>query len=65
MGTRQKGTTDLKLASITRDKQLVFAARNAAVKIVDRDYAMGSFPYLVNELTALIGEEEAANLFRG
>ena len=65
MGTRQKGATDLKLASITRDKVLVFAARRAAVRIVDRDYPMGSYPYLVNELTALIGEEEAANLFRG
>ncbi len=65
MGTRQKGATDLKLASITRDKVLVFAARKAAVRIVDRDYPMGSYPYLVNELTALIGEEEAANLFRG
>ena len=65
MGTRQKGTTDLKLASITRDKLLVFAARNAAVKIVDRDSAMRNFPYLVNELTVLVGEEEAANLFRG
>ncbi|MDP9073660.1 MAG: ATP-dependent DNA helicase RecG, partial [Actinomycetota bacterium] len=39
LGTRQKGMTDLKLASLRRDKELVRQARDAAFDIVDSDPA--------------------------
>jgi ATP-dependent DNA helicase RecG len=37
LGTRQKGSTDLKLASLRRDRDLVADARSAAFALVDSD----------------------------
>ncbi|HMC52462.1 MAG TPA: helicase-related protein, partial [Acidimicrobiales bacterium] len=64
LGTRQKGRTDLKLASLRRDKDLVGQARDVAFDIVDRDPALGSNPELEAEVRFLVDEEEAEFLFK-
>ncbi len=64
LGTRQKGHTDLKLASLRRDKDLVQRARQVAVGIVDSDPALVHNPSLANEVRAMVDEEEAEFLFK-
>ena len=44
LGTRQKGMTDLKLASLRRDKELVRLAREVAFDIVDGDPGLDPLP---------------------
>ena len=53
LGTRQKGRSDLKLASLRRDKQLVEQARDAAFTIVDADPELQRHVLLRDELEAL------------
>ncbi len=65
MGTRQRGRTDLKLASLATDKELVESARRVAIELVGDDYKLTGYPKLVEELLHLVGEDEIANLFRG
>ena len=64
LGTRQKGHSDLKLASLRRDKDLVGQARRVAVGVVDEDPALEGHPPLADEVRALVDEEEAAFLFK-
>ena len=64
LGTRQKGHTDLKLASLRRDKDLVRRARQVAVSVVDDDPALGRNPLLADEVRAMVDEEEAEFLFK-
>jgi ATP-dependent DNA helicase RecG len=69
LGTRQKGATDLKLASLRRDKDLVVAAREVAFAIVDSGRAGGAGglsdqPDLAEEIRALVDEDDRAFLFK-
>jgi ATP-dependent DNA helicase RecG len=64
LGTRQKGRTDLKLASLRRDKDLVAKAREVAFAIVDVDPTLAGEPDLAAEIRALVDEEEAEFLFK-
>ena len=64
LGTRQKGRTDLKLASLRRDKDLVAQARDVAFAIVDDDPGLGAHPELAAEVRSLVEEEEAEFLFK-
>jgi ATP-dependent DNA helicase RecG len=64
MKTAQKGRSDLKLASLRRDKHLVHVAREAAFEIVDADPTMRSYPALVDELELLFTSEDEAYLFK-
>ncbi|MDP9072286.1 MAG: ATP-dependent DNA helicase RecG [Actinomycetota bacterium] len=64
LGTRQKGRSDLKLASLRRDKDLVAHARRVAFDIVDADPNLGAHRELADELGLLVDEEEAAFLFK-
>lgn len=68
LGTRQKGATDLKLASLRRDKDLVEAARIVAFDIVDGSEAEGAglagHPDLADEIRALVDDEDRAFLFK-
>ncbi len=50
MTTAQKGRSDLKLASLRRDRDLVELARDAAFEIVDADPELVSHPELADEL---------------
>ena len=54
MGARQKGATDLKLASRRRDKELVAVARRAAFDLVDGDPALDRLPELADEIRLLL-----------
>jgi len=64
LGTRQKGATDLKLASLRRDKDLVRQAREVAFDIVDRDPALAVHPDLAEEVRALVDDEDREFLFK-
>ena len=66
LGARQKGSNDLKLASLRRDKQLVGKAREAAFALVD---ASGSrfveeLPELAGEVSLLVDEVDRQFLFK-
>jgi ATP-dependent DNA helicase RecG len=58
MSTSQKGRSDLKLASLRRDRQLVAQAREAAFEIVDADPQLSEHPVLRDELRLLITAED-------
>jgi ATP-dependent DNA helicase RecG len=64
LGTRQKGRSDLKLASLRRDKDLVVEARRVAFAIVDSDQTLDKHPDLADEVQLLIDDEEAEFLFK-
>ncbi|MDJ0770753.1 MAG: ATP-dependent DNA helicase RecG [Ilumatobacter sp.] len=58
MSTSQKGRSDLKLASLRRDRGLVARAREAAFEIVDADPDLAAHPVLLDELDLLFTEED-------
>jgi ATP-dependent DNA helicase RecG len=58
MSTAQKGRSDLKLASLRRDRELVTLARDAAFEIVDADPELAHHPVLRDELDLLFTEED-------
>ena len=64
MGAAQKGESDLKLASLRRDRDLIEEARRAAFAIVDDDPALASHPDLRDEISLVLTAEEAAYLFK-
>ena len=64
LGTRQKGRSDLKLASLRRDKDWVVRARDVAFEIVDTDPNLSDHDVLREELSLLLDEEEAEFLFK-
>ena len=64
LGTRQKGHSDLKLASLRRDRAEVARAREVAFAIVDEDPTLGRYQLLREDVGLLIGPEEAEFLFK-
>jgi ATP-dependent DNA helicase RecG len=64
LGTRQKGATDLKLASLRRDKDLVASAREVAFDLVDRYPGLEGLPLLAEEIRILVDEDERDFLFK-
>jgi ATP-dependent DNA helicase RecG len=67
LGTRQKGRTDLKLASLRRDRDLVAEARRVAIAIVDADpflAATGEHALLEDEIRLFVDPDEAEFLFK-
>jgi ATP-dependent DNA helicase RecG len=64
MSTAQKGRSDLKLASLRRDRELVGQAREAALRIVGADPALAAHAGLVDELDLLLAPEDAEFLFK-
>jgi ATP-dependent DNA helicase RecG len=63
-GERQKGRSDLKLASLRRDREAVEQARAAAERLVDEDPRLESHPDLEAELRLFLDEEDEAFLFK-
>jgi ATP-dependent DNA helicase RecG len=57
LGTHQKGRSDLRLASLRRDKALVRAARRVAEAIVDEDPTLASHVPLGDEVHLFVDEE--------
>jgi ATP-dependent DNA helicase RecG len=64
MNTAQKGRSDLKLASLRRDRELVELARDVAFEIVDADPLLDRHPLLLDELKVLFSEEDEEFLFK-
>lgn len=65
MGEQQKGRSDLKLASLRRDREWVQHARDAAFEIVDSDEGLGGHPQLREEIDVLLADEDEEFLTKG
>ncbi|MBM3683509.1 MAG: ATP-dependent DNA helicase RecG [Actinobacteria bacterium] len=57
MGERQKGRSDLKLASLRRDRALVELAREVAGELVGPSGELAAIPLLAEEVAVVLGEE--------
>jgi ATP-dependent DNA helicase RecG len=58
MSTSQKGRSDLKLASLRRDRNLVEIAREAAFAIVDADPDLATHPLIADELDLVFSDRD-------
>jgi ATP-dependent DNA helicase RecG len=64
MNTAQKGRSDLKLASLRRDRELVEHAREVAFALVDPDPLLADSPILLDELRVVFDPEDEEFLFK-
>jgi ATP-dependent DNA helicase RecG len=64
MNTAQKGRSDLKIASLRRDRELVELARGVAFEIVDADPMLEQHPQLLDEVRLLFTHDDEAFLFK-
>ncbi len=64
MGVRQKGSNDLRLASLRRDKQWVLKAREAAIGIIAADPELEAHPELADELDVVLGADDTDFLLK-
>jgi ATP-dependent DNA helicase RecG len=64
MNTAQKGRSDLRLASLRRDREMIEQARQVAFEIVDADPTFERNTLLADELALLFSAEDAAFLFK-
>ncbi len=65
LGTRQKGRSDLKLASLRRgDRALVAEARRVAEDLLAEDPTLQNRPVLADEVRLFVDEDEAAFLLK-
>ncbi|MBO0748438.1 MAG: ATP-dependent DNA helicase RecG, partial [Acidimicrobiaceae bacterium] len=64
LGARQKGATDLKLASLRRHRNVVAKARDIAFEIVDADPTLDDNPLLRQEIELLVDDEDHEFLFK-
>jgi len=64
LGTRQKGRTDLRLASLRRDRDLLEAARSVAEDLTESDPLLDGHPLLQDEVRLFLDPEEEAYLFK-
>jgi ATP-dependent DNA helicase RecG len=64
MNTAQKGRSDLKLASLRRDRDLIDMAREAAFAIIDEDPTLKKHKVLRDEIELLLTPEEEEFLFK-
>jgi ATP-dependent DNA helicase RecG len=64
MGVNQKGTSDLTLASLQHDLELIQWARDDAQRIIADDPTLKTLPVLRNELDLLFSDEDEEFLFK-
>ena len=64
LGARQKGRSDLRLAKLIGDQDLVVRAREMAVSLVGEDPPLTDHELLVEELRIFIDDDEAEFLFK-
>jgi ATP-dependent DNA helicase RecG len=64
LGARQKGRSDLKLASLRRDAKLLDAARAVAEEVTADDPTLAAHPELGDEVRLFLDPEEEAFLFK-
>ena len=65
MGERQKGRSDLKLASLRRDREWVERAREVAFAIVDGEGGLEAHADLLEEVALFLDEEDQEFLLKG
>jgi ATP-dependent DNA helicase RecG len=65
MGERQKGRSDLKLASLRRDREWVEKAREVAFELVDADPRLAGHPELAAEVHLFLSDEDREFLLKG
>ena len=58
MSSAQKGRSDLRLASLRRDRELIEQAREVAFRIIDDDPELAQSDVLRSEITLLLSERE-------
>ena len=58
MSSAQKGRSDLRLASLRRDRELIEQAREVAFRIIDDDPELSQSDVLRSEITLLLSERE-------
>jgi ATP-dependent DNA helicase RecG len=63
LGARQRGRSDLRLASLRHDEDLLLAAQRVAATMV-RDNALGPDSEMVDELRLFVDDSEADYLFK-
>jgi ATP-dependent DNA helicase RecG len=63
LGARQRGRSDLRLANLRRDEDLLIAAQSVASALVQVD-GLGLEPELVDELRLFVDDDEADYLFK-
>ena len=63
LGARQRGRSDLRLASLKRDEDLLVASRDVALAMV-RDGELGPDSEIVDELRLFVDDDEADYLFK-
>ncbi|MEM7093928.1 MAG: ATP-dependent DNA helicase RecG [Actinomycetota bacterium] len=64
MGERQKGRSDLKLASLRRDRYWVEKAREDAFAVLDEDPSLADHPALLREVEVLLADDETEFLLK-
>jgi ATP-dependent DNA helicase RecG len=64
LGARQKGRSDLKLASLRRDRALVDEARAVASELLEEHPGLSDLASMEEEIRLFIGEEEADYLLK-
>ncbi len=64
LGARQKGRSDLKLASVRKDGDLLDAARRVAEAVTEEDPALDRHPGLADEIRLFLDPVEEAFLFK-
>jgi len=62
LGARQRGRSDLRLANLRKDEEILHEARRIALTLVADD--LEALPELVDELRLFVDEEEATYLFK-
>ena len=62
LGARQRGRSDLRLASLRRDEELLIASRHVAASMVEG--GLEDEPEMVDELRLFVDDEEADYLFK-
>jgi ATP-dependent DNA helicase RecG len=65
MGERQKGRSDLKLASLRRDREWVERAREVALAIVDGEGGLEAHVDLLDEVALFLDEDDQEFLLKG
>lgn len=64
MNSMQKGRSDLKLASLRRDRELIDIARHSAFQIIDSDPTLAEHLDLRDELDLLLSPQDEEFLFK-
>ena len=64
LGARQQGRSDLRLARLSKDRDVLEVARTLAEEVLDADPDLSDAPALREELSVFLDDDEAAWLFK-